>query len=85
MQYTLKKAMTNGSKGLHPDLVQQYDKIDNQRQALVKNCFVEGEKEKFIRLATEFETCNKIKCAEQQFVNYLVQYPNEPDMWYNYA
>jgi len=22
MQYTLKKAMTNGSKGLHPDLVQ---------------------------------------------------------------
>jgi hypothetical protein len=33
MQYTLKKAMNNGSSGkdLHPDLTQQYEKIDNQR------------------------------------------------------
>jgi TolA-binding protein len=87
MQYTLKKAMTNGNTGkeLHADLTQQYEKIDNQRSNLIKNCFVEGEKEKFVRLATEFETCNKIKDAEQQFVNYLVQYPQEADMWYKYA
>jgi tetratricopeptide (TPR) repeat protein len=87
MQYALKKAMTNGksNSGLHADIVQQYDKLDHNRRQLVDNCFNESNKDRYLRLSKEFETANDIKNAEKQFVNYLVEFPRDCDMWSNYA
>lgn len=85
MQYALKKAMLHGRNKLHNDIVQQYDKLESSRQSSIKNSFTESDKQKYIRLAAEFETCNDIPQAEKQFVNYLIMNPDEADMWYNYA
>ena len=52
---------------------------------MIDNCFTETNKERYVRLAKEFETANDIPNAEKQFVNYLVEFPNEAPMWYNYA
>ena len=87
MQYALKKAMTHGksNQNLHADIVQQYDRLEKDRRVLIDNCFTETNKERYVRLATEFETANDIPNAEKQFVNYLVEFPAEADMWYDYA
>jgi tetratricopeptide (TPR) repeat protein len=88
MQYALKKAMASGrskSGSFHPDITQQYDQLERGRQNLIRNSFSENDRQKYVRLAAEFETCNDIPQAEKQYVNYLILHPDEADMWYDYA
>lgn len=70
---------------LHSDIVSQFENISGAREDKFYESFRETTLEKFDRLALEFDTVRDIENAERNFVNHLVDEPNDARKWEEFA
>ena len=70
---------------LHPDIISQFENITGARQDKIEESFKETITQKFDRLALEFDTVRDIDNAEKNFVNTLVDEPNNSKIWESFT
>ena len=70
---------------LHPDIISQFENITGARQDKIEESFKESITQKFDRLALEFDTVRDIDNAEKNFVNTLVDEPNNSKIWESFT
>jgi len=70
---------------LHPDIISQFENITGARQDKIEESFKETITQKFDRLALEFDTVRDIENAEKNFVNTLVDEPNNSKIWESFT
>ena len=70
---------------LHSDIVTQFENISTQREDKNYESFRESHNQKFDRLAEEFDTIREVETAEKNFVNNLVDSPDDTEKWGEFA
>jgi hypothetical protein len=70
---------------LHPDIISQFESITAGREEKIEESFKETITQKFDRLALEFDTVRDIDNAEKNFVNTLVDEPNNSKIWESFT
>ena len=70
---------------LHPDLTNQFSIIEERKCDRIASSFTELPKEKFSRLAAEFDAVADVANAEKHYVNHLIDFPADADKWGEYA
>lgn len=70
---------------LHTDIITQFENIQGARDDKIHESYKETVTEKFGRLALEFDTLRDIENAEKNFVNHLVDEPNDGEKWEEFA
>ena len=86
MKACLQDAVLSGQRNnLHSDIVNQFESITGAREDKVYEGYSETQTVKFDRLAREFDTVRDVENAERNFVNHLVDYPNDAEKWEEFA
>lgn len=85
MTKTLNAAVNLQMDSLHQDITLQHEGINKNRQKKVDRSFKETETEKFRRLSREFDDICDKQNAEKYLQNLIVDYPNDAELWTEYA
>lgn len=70
---------------LHSDIISQFESITSGREDKYYESFRETSIQKFDRLTQEFDIVRDIANAEKNFVNQLVDEPNDANKWKEFA
>ena len=70
---------------LHNDIVTQLEVVEGARLDKVCEGVQEDSAQKFSRLALEFDTITDVENAEKNFVNHLIDHPQDGKKWGEFA
>ena len=86
MQECLTEAVANRHRSkLHNDIVSQLEVVEGSRLDKICEGYQEDSSQKFTRLALEFDTIQDLENAEKNFVNHLIDHPQDANKWGEFA
>ncbi|KAL4497056.1 hypothetical protein ABPG72_002212 [Tetrahymena utriculariae] len=82
---TLSDLVSSKREELHEDIVTTYEQSQKERDRILQNITKESDKDKLIRLATDYEILNQIELAEKNFKNLIQLNKREPTSYFAYT
>lgn len=67
------------------DISSQYKNLEKEKNLSIQSSFTEEQEAKHSRLAEEFDVIQDVECAEREYVNNLLDDPNNKEKWYEFA
>ena len=70
---------------LHHDIISQLEVIEGSRLDKIHEGVQETTAEQYTRLAQEFDTITDVENAEKNYINHLIEHPNDGKKWGEFA